>query len=123
MKIINPVITIETNPSTLSMIKYMCLGFRHWKFHGFVINEDDYKFGLTLDDKNLLSVYSKQDSITTESDSEEKEQGLIDKGYSSIILFYGKDNTSYMRRFLPEEYNQLEIEYYRFQPNDLYYNS
>ena len=123
MKIINPIITIETNTSILSIISYMCSDFRHWKFHGFVINENDYKFGLNLDNKNLLSVYSKQYSIITESDSEEKEQGLIDKGYTSIILFHGVDNTSYMRRFLPEEYNQLEIEYYRFQSNDLYYNS
>lgn len=119
----NPSISIDTNPSTLSMLSYMSANFRHWKFHGFINNEDDYKFGLDLDSKNLLAVYSKEYSVIPESDTEDKEQELIDQGMTSIILFKGSDNTSYMRRMTPEQLDKYVVESYIHENLDLWYNS
>ncbi|CAL9993559.1 hypothetical protein VPHK567_0135 [Vibrio phage K567] len=48
--------------------------------------------------------FFEEEQLETRSDEEETEQKRIDKGLTWLMVFYGVDNTSYMKRFKTREH-------------------
>ena len=105
-----------------NLIAYLTKGFRGWQLFGFVKDETE-QLGITLGGDTIVPVYGTKESNTCQSDQEDKEQEQIDAGKTSILLFYGTDNYSVMRRVSPEEFESMELTRFIKKPSDLFYNS
>lgn len=107
----------------VNTLLYLLEPFREgWSLIGLIHSELHY-MGLKMDDFSLVSVFGKRYEPVDQSDAVEKEKEQIAAGKTAIVLFYGTDNSSYMRRMTPEEYDELELITYRQEKDDLYYNS
>lgn len=91
-----------------------------WKFIGIIPTEED--IGFPIGDKFIVMVYSCRYSSVVESDDDREKQEL-ERGNTSIILFKGTDNFSYMRRIAKQKYDKLELEEFVLKETDLFYNS
>ena len=117
------------------IISYMEDGFKEWSFLGWIeIDTREAWFGISLggngswhdakERPQICTVFGKKKCRKICSEDIEKEQEqIIIENKSSIILFYGSDNTSYMRRMTPEEYEKGNLDIYIREDKDLYYNS
>lgn len=88
----------------MNMINYMSSQFNtDTTFLGFLpVTASDDSWGLSVpeSDHRWTAVHFFNDEKQeTRSDEEEREQKRIDKGYTWLVVFYGVDNTSYMKRF------------------------
>ena len=102
---------------------YLLQPFRAgWELFGLIHSEEEY-MGLKMEEYSLVSVFGKREELGDQSDCVEEEKRQIAAGKTAIVLFYGTDNSSYMRRMTPEEYDNLELLTYRQEKDDLYYNS
>ena len=79
--------------------------------------------GTKVDGVSLCGFHGCRNSLTVQSDCEQIEKEQIAAGRTAVLVFYGNDNTSYMRRITPDEYDNLVITEYIHQDDDLYYNS
>jgi hypothetical protein len=111
-------------------IAYMLNDFRGWRCIGLVpfAAEVYYQFGIELNGRNYTSVfYCPDENTEIQSDDYEKEHDLISLADAKYIcLFYGSDNTSYMKRFLTKEDMHKfldELEEVCESDLQLYYNS
>lgn len=110
----------------VNSIAYLLEGFRGWQCYGIVPvkGEDYWGLGLQVEDMRICAVYGNRHSVREESDANPGvEQAQIDAGKTAIILFYGMDNTSYMRRMTPEQFDKYSVTWFDKQPDDLFYNS
>lgn len=105
-------------------LAYMLEGFRDWNCYGLVkISGDQHHFGTNVEGVEMCAVYGKRESLVVESEEAEKEREQIKSGKVAIILFYGSDNISYMRRMTPEEFDNLVLMEFVDEKDDLFYNS
>ena len=115
---------------------YITKGFCGWTFYGFTsFAPGEYNFGVSryLDITRELysdnvagvcAIYATRHCITEESDDAlGVELAQITAGKTAIMIFYGCDNISYMRRMTPEEFDVYEIPLFKLEKDDLYYNS
>lgn len=106
----------------VNTLSYLLKGFRGWQCFGIVVNNSEYEFGVEIEGKDIVAVYGTRFSNQEEAD-DPKELEQIQEGKTAVVLFLGDDNTSYMRRMTPEEYDDLAITFYEHRPTDLFYNS
>lgn len=107
----------------VNMLVYLLQPFRDgWELFGLIHSEETY-MGFEMEEFSLVSVFGKREELVDQSDEVEKEKEQIAAGKTAIVLFYGTDNSSYMRRMTPEEYDKLQLITYRREKDDLYYNS
>lgn len=111
-------------------LAYMMSGFRGWELHGLVMTHPDHAIGVEVDRQGattnavyMCALYGNRDCMTVESEEFVKECKQIEDGKTAIILFRGIDNTSYMRRMRPDEYDRMVIREYIACADDLFYNS
>ena len=104
-------------------LAYMLSGFRNWNCYGLVRIAGPHNFGVDVDGVPMCAVYGLRESLEVESEETNKEQDQIDAGKTAIILFYGSDNSSHMRRMTPEEFDALVLYEHSYQKDDLFYNS
>ena len=116
--------TMHYGRGDANTLTYLLDGFREgWSLIGLIQTEEEY-LGVKIDGYSLISVYGKRHEPELQSDdSTEREQSQVDDGKTAIVLFYGTDNSSYMRRMTPEEYDTLELITFRYEKDDLFYNS
>ncbi|AGN30150.2 hypothetical protein VPFG_00148 [Vibrio phage nt-1] len=94
--------------SLMNMVNYMSSQFvRDTTFLGFIpITAYDDTWGMKVPDSDYrwcaVHLFDTEQQATR-SDEEEREQKRIDKGYEWLIVLYGVDNTSYMKRFKKRE--------------------
>lgn len=114
---------------TANSLAYMMSGFRGWELFGLVKCDLDSigtmvdPQGATTDPVYMCAVYGKQFTRVVESDDPTVEEEQIDAGLTSIILFHGIDNISYMRRMTGAEYGRMVVREFKLQTGDLFYNS
>ena len=110
---------------TANLLTYMLEPFREgWDTIGMIKCAPGMEwYGMELEEYSLVSLFGNRHSIRIHSDSIPQEQKQIDEGKTAIILFYGTDNSSVMRRMTPEEYDKMELEWFDHVPGDLFYNS
>ena len=114
---------MQYGTGTVNMLLYLLEPFRKgWTLFGLTHSDEEY-LGLKIEEYSLVSVFGKRYAPECHSDWEDKEQVQIDAGKTAIVLFYGTDNSSYMRRMTPEEYDKLELIRYTQEKDDLFYNS
>lgn len=98
-------------------------GFRDWKFYGFVQNESSNWFsGITLEGTDMVPVWGAT-SMKVESEELVKEALQIAAGKTEILCFHGRDNSSFMRRLSPVEFESCNLTSYKKVDSDLFYNS
>ena len=115
--------TMHYGVGKVNTLLYLLEPFRvGWELIGLIHSEQEY-LGVSIGGFSLVSVFGKRHAPETHSDWIEKEQEQIDAGNLAIVLFYGTDNTSWMRRMTPEEYDKLELVTYQPKDIDLFYNS
>lgn len=105
----------------VNSLAYLLEGFRGWCCYGIVIEHRG--IGLRVEDRSICAVYGIRESVRIESDEAEREQAMIDCGETAVVLFYGIDNSSYMRRMTPNQFDLYSVSEYRYEPGDLFYNS
>ena len=125
--------TIRYDPATgrlfygtglANTLAYMLKGFRGWQCYGLVRIDDRFAFGATVDGMSMCAVYGSRHQTEIQADDDPlKEQAQIDDGKTAILVFYGSDNSSRMRRMTPEVFDTLALSAYRPEPDDLFYNS
>lgn len=102
---------------------YLLEPFREgWTLFGLIHSEEEY-LGAKVEEFSLVSVFGSREELRTHSDEVNREEEQIAAGKTAIVLFYGTDNSSFMRRMTPEEYDKLELFTFRQEKDDLYYNS
>lgn len=108
---------------TANLLLYLLEPFReNWTLIGLIHSDEEY-LGVKIEEYSLVSVFGNRDAPKCHSDEINREQSQIDAGKTAIVLFYGTDNSSYMRRMTPEEYDKLELIRYTQHKDDLFYNS
>ncbi|AFN37331.1 hypothetical protein PVA8_315 [Vibrio phage PVA8] len=92
----------------MNMVNYMSSQFVQGTiFLGFMpITAPDDSWGMNVpeSDHRWCAVHLfDSEQQATRSDEEEREQKRINKGYEWLVVLYGTDNTSYMKRFKRRE--------------------
>lgn len=88
----------------MNLVNYMSSPFyghnRYtYVFAGFVPLRNDY-FGLYKDGVHYVAVHLSTEPVRkVVSDEDEREAKMIQSGKSWIAIFYGSDNTSFIKRF------------------------
>ena len=106
-----------------NILLYLLEPFRDgWTLFGLIHSEEEY-LGAQVEEFSLISVFGSREELQTHSDEVERGKLQIAAGKTAIVLFYGTDNSSVMRRMTQEEYEKLELLTFRQEKDDLYYNS
>lgn len=83
-------------------INYMSYFTRDTTFMGFM--PCDGYFGITLDETHMCAIHLFDQPVKIlRSDDHKKEQRYLDKGWTTLLVLYGIDNSSYMKRFNTKE--------------------
>ena len=85
-----------------NLVNYMTCAGRHAKFLGFLpINAKLDYWGIRFDDGGAAycAVHLYEYCSHFMSEEEKREKKDIDAGKQTVLVFYGTDNTSYIRRF------------------------
>lgn len=118
----------------MNLVNYMSKPFacgirntnRNFTFLGFIPLKDDY-FGLVSNNVNYAAIHVSNESVRViRSDEEEREKKMIQSGKSWLVIIYGSDNTSFMKRFDSERRMLNWVENTKQLVRDdswLYYNS
>ncbi len=84
----------------MNLINYMITFTTETVFKGFIPLREE-KFGVKIEDKCYAAIHLFRKPYTKmRSDDEKIEQNYLDKGFTTLVVIYGSDNTSYMKRFL-----------------------
>lgn len=106
-----------------NILLYLLEPFREgWTLFGLIHSEEEY-LGAKVEEFSLVSVFGSREELRTHSDEVNREEEQIAAGKTAIVLFYGTDNSSFMRRMTPEEYDKLDLITFKQQESDLFYNS
>lgn len=91
---------------TMNLVNYMAspLLFGDTTFLGFLkIHESLSPFGIDIDNQCFCAVHILNEKRIRIFSDDKREQTLIDQGYNFVLILYGSDNTSYVKRFKTKE--------------------
>lgn len=84
----------------MNLVNYMSNFTNETTFKGFVPLENEEYFGIDIDGVQYAAIHLFNEPYTkARSDEQFKEEQYLAKGYNTLLVIYGSDNTSYMKRF------------------------